>query len=128
MTETPFPILVGWDSAEDIAYQVCRHSILARASVPVRVTPIKQDELRERGLYGRERDPLASTEFTYTRFLVPHLAGYDGWALFCDCDFLWLADIKGLIDLIGALPETGPRIASMAACVRRHEAAGRRLA
>ncbi len=100
MTETPFPIFVGWDSGEDIAYQVCRHSIVARASVPVRVTPIKQDELRRRSLYTRERDPLASTEFTYTRFLVPHLAGYDGWALFCDCDFLWLADIKGLIDLI----------------------------
>ncbi len=100
MRHPPFPIFVGWDSSEDIAYQVCRHSIAARASVPVRVMPIKQDELRDRGLYTRERDPLASTEFTYTRFLVPHLAGYDGWALFCDCDFLWLADIERLIDLI----------------------------
>ena len=100
MTNPPFPIFVGWDSREDVAYRVCRHSILARASVPVRVTPIKREELRERGLYTRERDPLASTEFTYSRFLVPHLAGYDGWALFCDCDFLWLADIKRLIDLI----------------------------
>jgi len=100
MTDAPFPIFVGWDSAEDIAYQVCRHSILARASVPVRVTPIKQDELRDRGLYRRAPDPLATTEFTYTRFFVPHLAGYRGWALFCDCDFLWLADIKGLVDLI----------------------------
>ncbi len=100
MTNPPFPIFVGWDSSEDIAYQVCRHSIAARASVPVRVMPIKQDELRDRGLYTRKRDPLATTEFTYTRFLVPHLAGYRGWALFCDCDFLFLADIKLLIDLI----------------------------
>ncbi len=100
MTNSPFRIFVGWDSREDIAYQVCRHSIAARASVPVEVIPIKQYELRDRGLYRRERDPLASTEFTYTRFFVPHLAGYRGWALFCDCDFLWLADIKRLIEQI----------------------------
>jgi hypothetical protein len=100
MSNRPFPVFVGWDSREDIAYQVCRHSIMARASVPVEVMPIKQEELRDNGLYTRDRDPLASTEFTYTRFFVPHLAGYQGWALFCDCDFLWLADIKGLIDLI----------------------------
>ena len=100
MPNSPFRVFVGWDSSEDIAYQVCRHSILTRTSVPVQVTPIKQEELRHRGLYTREADPLASTEFTYTRFFVPYLAGYEGWALFCDCDFLWLADIKGLIELI----------------------------
>ncbi len=100
MIHSPFRIYVGWDSREDIAYQVCRHSIEAHASVPVDVMPIKQQGLRQRGLYRREPDKLAATEFTYTRFLVPHLAGYDGWALFCDCDFLWLADIKQLIDLI----------------------------
>ena len=100
MSDNPFPAYVGWDSREDIAYQVCRHSIEARASVPVEVVPIKQHELRARGLYSRAPDKLASTEFTYTRFFVPHLAGYDGWALFCDCDFLWLADIKRLIELI----------------------------
>ena len=100
MTNRPFRIFVGWDSREDIAFQVCRHSVMARASIPLEVTPIKQEALRDAGLYTRDRDPLASTEFTYTRFFVPHLAGYDGWALFCDCDFLWLADIKGLVDLI----------------------------
>jgi hypothetical protein len=100
MTDRPFPVYVGWDSREEIAYEVCRHSLLARASVPVTVAPIKQEELRAQGLYRRERDPLASTQFTYTRFFVPHLAGYRGWALFCDGDFLWLADLKGLIDLI----------------------------
>ena len=100
MTNSPFRLFVGWDSREDVAYQVCRYSIVARASVPIQITPIKREELRQRGLYTRQRDPLASTEFTYTRFFVPHLAGYDGWALFCDCDFLWLTDIKNLIDLI----------------------------
>jgi hypothetical protein len=41
---------------------------------------------------------LASTEFTYTRFLTPALAGFEGWALFCDSDFLWLGDIAGLVE------------------------------
>ncbi|MTV29351.1 glycosyltransferase, partial [Nitriliruptoraceae bacterium ZYF776] len=88
-----FPVLVGWDSREDIAYQVCRHSLLKRSSVPVAVEPIRQPDLRRAGLYTRDADPLASTEFTYTRFLVPHLRGFRGWALFVDCDFLWLDDI-----------------------------------
>lgn len=99
MTVEPFPIVVGWDSREDIAYHVCRHSLRARASVPVTVAPIKQHDLRMAGHYTRPADPLASTEFTYMRFFVPFLAGYRGLALFCDCDFLWLADIRGLIDL-----------------------------
>lgn len=98
MTE-PFSVLVGWDSREDIAYRVCRHSLLRRASVPVAVVPIRQQPLRDAGLYTRAADPLASTEFTYTRFLVPHLRGHRGWALFVDCDFLWLDDIADLLAL-----------------------------
>jgi hypothetical protein len=100
MANTPFPVYVGWDSREDIAFQICRHSLLKRATIPATVVPIKQHELREQGLYTRDLDPLASTEFTYTRFFVPHLQNHQGWALFCDCDFLWLADIKDLVDLI----------------------------
>jgi hypothetical protein len=100
MAARPFPVYVGWDSKEEIAYEICRHSLLARASVPAEVHPIKQAELRARGLYSRPIDPLAATEFTYTRFFVPFLAGYRGWALFCDCDFLWLADIKDLLALL----------------------------
>ena len=92
----PFRVFIGWDSREPIAYDVARHSLLKRASIPVEVTPIKVEEMRARGLYTRGKDPLASTEFTYTRFLTPALAGFSGWALFCDCDFLWLGDIAEL--------------------------------
>jgi len=95
----PFRVFVGWDPREAIAYDVCRHSIISRAGIPVEVTPLKLSELRARGLYSRTGDPLAATEFTYSRFLTPHLAGYEGWALFCDCDFLWLADIALLVGL-----------------------------
>ena len=95
----PLRIYVGWDSREEIAFEVCRRSIESRASAPVEVIPLKLPELRAQGLYTRGGDPLASTEFTYSRFLVPHLAGYRGWALFCDCDFLWLADVAELFAL-----------------------------
>ena len=37
-----------------------------------------------------------SIEFGMTRYLVPYLHGYKGWALFCDCDFLWLEDVDKL--------------------------------
>ena len=94
----PLKVFVGWDSREDIAYQVCKQSILDHASVPVDIIPIKQFELRKAGAYTREIDALASTEFTFTRFLVPHLANWKGWALFIDCDFIFLNDIKKLFD------------------------------
>ncbi|MDP6352317.1 MAG: glycosyltransferase [Alphaproteobacteria bacterium] len=95
MTET-IPVYVGWDPRQDIAYQVCRHSLLARASWPVTVSPLTQDHLRATGFYWRDEDPLASTAFTYTRFLVPTVAGFEDWALFCDSDFLWLGDVAEL--------------------------------
>jgi len=88
-------VFVGWDSREDIAYQVCKHSILTRTP-DAEVIPIKQDEMRKRGLYTRPVDKLASTEFTFTRFLIPELCNYTGWALFIDCDIILTTDIAEL--------------------------------
>ncbi|KAH9771293.1 Origin of replication complex subunit 3 [Citrus sinensis] len=96
----PFKIFVGYDPREDLAYRVCHHSILKRSSIPVKITPIVQSDLRKSGLYWRERGQTESTEFSFSRFLTPYLAGFDGWAVFVDCDFLYLADIKELCDLI----------------------------
>jgi lipopolysaccharide biosynthesis glycosyltransferase len=96
--EEELKIYVGWDSREDIAYQVCKKSIRETATVPVNVVPLKQKALRTAGLYNRPIDALASTEFTFTRFLVPRMMGYKGWALFIDCDFVFLDDVKNLFD------------------------------
>lgn len=96
--QEPLRIYVGWDSREDLAYQVCKESIEYHASVPVRIIPLKQKYLRRDGLYSRNIDKLASTEFTFTRFLVPELAEFKGWALFIDCDFVFLDDVKKLFD------------------------------
>lgn len=92
----PLKVFIGWDSREDIAYQVAKFSLLRRASVPVTVTPIQQYEQRLKGNYWRAKDK-ASTEFSLTRFLTPFLAE-SGWALFTDCDFLFMCDIKELFD------------------------------
>jgi lipopolysaccharide biosynthesis glycosyltransferase len=89
-------IFIGWDSREPIAYDVARSTALKHASIPLDIRPIKLDELVAQGVYTREVDPLASTEFTYSRFFTPYLAGYEGWALFCDCDFLFFGDLAEL--------------------------------
>lgn len=81
-------IFLGWDSREDIAYQVAKYSA-ERRSRNVEVIPLKQKELRESGLYWRDIDKLAATEFTFTRFLIPELTNYTGWALFADCDIIF---------------------------------------
>ena len=89
-------IYVGYDSREDIAWQVCRHSLLRHAGAGLEVHPLRQSTLRELGLYGRAIDAKASTEFSITRFLTPYLAAYEGWSVFTDCDFLFTADIRKL--------------------------------
>jgi len=96
----PFKIFIGWDRREDIAYQVAKKSIEDRASIPVEIIPLKQHKLRDTGIYTRPTDKLASTEFTFTRYLVPYLADYEGWALFIDCDFLFLDDVAKLVEQI----------------------------
>lgn len=90
-------IYVGYDKREDIAWQVCKHSILKHAAIAPNIYPIKQDNLREIGLYTRPIDKGAATEFSLTRFLAPYLADSDGWVLFVDCDFLFTTDIGRLI-------------------------------
>jgi len=91
-------IFVGYDTREDIAYQVCKHSIESQCPT-AEVIPLKQNELRNDKLYWRGEDKLASTEFTFTRFLIPHLMNYNGWALFIDSDIVFTENVKNLFDL-----------------------------
>tara|TARA_B100000579_G_scaffold230441_1_gene188820 strand:+ start:3678 stop:4379 length:702 start_codon:yes stop_codon:yes gene_type:complete len=91
-------VYIGYDSKEDIAYRVCKYSLLKRSSIDVKVNSLKLYELVTRKLYSRDIDPLASTEFTYSRFLVPALSHYKGWSIFCDCDFIFLDDIAKILD------------------------------
>ena len=88
---------IGWDSREADAYNVCLHTLKKHTTINCTVLPLKTQELAELNFYNKRQEQDASTEFTYTRFLVPFLNNYKGWALFCDCDFLFLRDIKELL-------------------------------
>lgn len=81
-------IFVGFDPRQPVAAQVLIHSLYARASRPISITPLvlRQLPIRRRGL----------TEFTFSRYLVPYLCDYEGEALFMDADMLCLTDITKL--------------------------------
>ena len=90
-------IFIGFDTRQEVAYGVAKSS--AEQWGLVDIFPLKQDELRTNETYTRPMDPLSSTEFSFTRFLVPTLMNYDGWALFVDCDVLFLKSPKELFAL-----------------------------
>ena len=94
----PIPIFIGYDPRERAATNVLIDSLYQHSSMPLAITPLVTPQLEAQGLYRRDRDPKQSTAFSFTRFLVPHLTGYQGWALFMDCDMLCRADIKALWD------------------------------
>ena len=93
-------IFIGFDTREEVAFDTLAYSIKRRSSVPVSILPIKQKEVRDKGLYTRQRGPTESTEFSLTRFLVPALSEYRGWSLFMDCDMLCRADIAAIAQQI----------------------------
>lgn len=91
------PVFIGFDPRETVAWHVLCHSILVRSSQPVSFIPLALDHLHD--VYTRPRDPLQSTDFSFTRFLVPYLSGYTGWSIYLDCDIIMQADIAELWSL-----------------------------
>ncbi|MGH8617881.1 MAG: glycosyltransferase [Burkholderiales bacterium] len=87
-------ITIGYDPREAVAFSVLAHSIHAHASQPVSIAPLMLSELA--GVLTRERHPLQSTDFSFSRFLTPYLAGFTGWTLFMDCDMVMLDDVAKL--------------------------------
>jgi hypothetical protein len=87
-------VFIGYDSREAVAFDVLAHSIQRNASHPVSITPVRLEQLE--GIFRRERNPLQSTEFSFSRFLTPYLCDYRGWAIFMDCDMLVRDDIANL--------------------------------
>ena len=85
-------IFIGWDSREAECADVLTYSLKKHTTIPLDIRYLKLSELD----LDRPSDPLQSTEFTYSRFLVPYLCQYEGKAIFMDCDMLCLGDIKEL--------------------------------
>jgi hypothetical protein len=90
----PIRIFIGFDAREAVAFSVLAHSIHRNASTPVSIAPLMLSQLG--GVYTREPHALQSTAFSFSRFLVPYLCGYRGWALFMDCDMLMRDDVARL--------------------------------
>ena len=87
-------VFIGYDNKERVAYNVLSHSIIQNSTKPVAITPIALNNLKDD--FVRERNNLSSTEFSFSRFMIPHLMNYQGWALFMDCDMLMFEDISEL--------------------------------
>jgi len=90
-------IFIGYDPREAVAFNVLSHSIHVRSSQPIAITPINLSQLKMK--MWRARVNLQSTEFSFSRFLTPYLCIFEGWAIFLDCDMLFLDDISKLWDL-----------------------------
>lgn len=90
----PVRIFIGHDEIEEVAYHVLTHSILKYASAPVMIMPIELDHLRT--LLPRPKDPRQSNSFSFTRFLVPWLCNYEGFAIYMDSDMMLRTDIAKL--------------------------------
>jgi hypothetical protein len=88
-------IYIGYDSTQDEAYHVCKASI-ERYAKNHTIKPLVLSELKDEGLYWRPFQN-ESTEFAFSRFLVPYLSMYHGNALFCDSDFMWKCDPQEIV-------------------------------
>jgi lipopolysaccharide biosynthesis glycosyltransferase len=88
-------IFVGHDPREAVAFHVFNESLIRHASRPIRIVPLALSLLRD----YTETHTDGSNAFIYSRFLVPHMMGFEGWALFCDGDMLARGDICKLWDM-----------------------------
>jgi lipopolysaccharide biosynthesis glycosyltransferase len=79
-------LFVGFDQKEAIAYHVFCQSVLSNTKTPVQITPLNIDMPQKDG----------SNNFIYSRFLVPMLCNYEGWAIFADGDMVMQDDIAQL--------------------------------
>lgn len=90
-------LYIGFDSSnygQELAFEVCKRSVEARTK-NINIYKLDRKVLIDNKIYFRDNED-GSTEFTYTRFLVPLLNNYQDFAIFCDSDFLWRCDLSEL--------------------------------
>ena len=110
MKKQPNTVYIGYDPREDVAYEVLKFTIERIAVDNVRIVPIRRDVVERMCIYNRKYDVVDgqyidqidgrpfSTDFSFTRFLVPALNMYQGWALYMDCDMYLRTDINELFE------------------------------
>lgn len=89
------PLFIGFDPREAIAFHVCSNSVIRHSTSPLSINPLALNLLQG----YKEQHTDGSNHFIYSRFLVPHLMNYQGWAIFIDGDMLLRTDITDLYNL-----------------------------
>ena len=74
----PLQVFIGFDPRERAATNVLIDTLVQNCSVQLSITPLITPQLEAQGLYWREPNPKQATAFSFTRFLVPHIMGYQG--------------------------------------------------
>jgi lipopolysaccharide biosynthesis glycosyltransferase len=88
------PVYYGFDPREEIGSHAFVSSVLHRSSWPVSLIPLHAKLFAS---FYPENMRDGTNAFTYTRFLIPFLQDYKGWAVFADgADMICRADIAEL--------------------------------
>ena len=85
-------VFIGFDPDETVALYVLAHSIWRRSRISIEPLILRHLDIE------RPREPDQSTEFSFTRFLVPSLCDFRGTAVYMDCDMLCRCNIAELFD------------------------------
>ena len=85
-------VFVGVDRTQILALRVLEHSIKRHTTANVQITPMLDLPI------ALPKDPnnFPRTGFSFTRFCIPELAGYQGKAIYMDADMQVFKDIRGL--------------------------------
>jgi hypothetical protein len=91
----PMRVFCGLDESQIVAARVLEHSIRKHASRPVRFYPMLNVPTPE------PKDPKnrGRTGFSFSRFHIPKLAGYNGRALYVDADMQVFGDLAELWEI-----------------------------
>ena len=96
----PINIFIGYDSTHKGSSESCKTSI-EKTIGPDLNSFIKIHDLDVSKIDGWNREYKdQSTEFSYSRFLVPYLSDYEGMSIFCDDDFIFNDNILNLLFFI----------------------------
>lgn len=88
-------VFVGYEAVQNIGFLVLVHSIFARCSRPVQVTKLDRYQIERVCQIPKK----GAHEFTFSRFMIPYLCNYEGWAIYIDCDQMLVDDIAKLWDM-----------------------------
>jgi hypothetical protein len=92
--DSPIRIFIGATEVEMLPAKVLEYSIRKRASMSVEILPLHRSGIAIPVPKNPKHQP--RTPFSFQRFLIPVLTGYQGRAIYLDSDMLMFKDIRAL--------------------------------